>query len=228
MTHDRIDEADPKNQGQLIHWAANYDRLLSVLTLGMEGRVRRRIIDAAEISPGQRVLDVGCGTGTLAIEAAKAVGPEGRVDGIDPSPEMIARATSKAKTSGRPIRFQEAGIESLPFPDDSFDSVLSSLMFHHLDGPLKISGLSEIHRVLGPGGRLTIIDFAGGGPFLHRLVAHFAHHGSDDHSHSSNAFEDLALEAAKIGFQNIASTPFKPRFLHHFSAEVASDRESNG
>ena len=218
----QIANLETEKKGRLIHWAANYDWMFSVITLGMEGRFRRRIIESAELSAGQRVLDVGCGTGTLAIEAAKAVGPNGRVDGIDPSPEMIARAKSKALVSGQNAHFQEAGIESVPFPDRSFDAVLSSLMFHHLDGPLQLAGLAEIHRVLAPGGRLTIIDFTGGGPVLHRIAAHFSHHERDDPSHSGNPIERLSLEAAKMGFRNITSAPFKPLFLHRLSADAGS------
>jgi len=223
MAENRLQPAHSHRRGQSIHWAGNYDRLLSLITLGMEGRIRRRIISSAELSPGQRVLDVGCGTGTLAIEAAKAVGPDGRVDGIDPSLEMIARAKSKAQASGQRLHFQEAGIESLPFPDHSFDSVLSSLAFHHFDGPLQQAGLAEIHRVLAPGGRLTIIDFAGEGPLLHRIAAHFSHHPSDGHSHPGVPIELLPDEAAKIGFCNIESAAFKPGFLHRLSAEAGSD-----
>jgi len=222
MADDQLHPAHPDKRGQLIHWAANYDRLLSLITLGMEGRFRRRIIESANLSRGDRVLDVGCGTGTLAIQAAEAVGLDGRVDGIDPSPEMIARARSKAQASGQDVQFQEAGIESLPFPDHSFDSVLSSLVFHHLDGPLQQAGLAEIRRVLAPGGRLTIIDFAGGGPLLHRIVSHFSHHASDDHSHSGSPIEQLILEATKAGFHNVTSAPFRPRFLECLSAEVSS------
>jgi ubiquinone/menaquinone biosynthesis C-methylase UbiE len=212
-----------EKKGLLIHWATNYDRLLSVISLGMEGRFRRRIIEAAGLSAGQRVLDVGCGTGTLAIEAARTVGSSGRVEGIDPSSEMIARAKSKAPTNLSNPRFQEAGIESLPFPDNSFDSVLSSLMFHHLDSELQKTGLAEILRVLVPGGRLTIIDFAGGGPILHRLASHFVNHGSSDHSHSADPFDALCLEASEIGFRNVSSSHFKPRFLRHLSAEAGAD-----
>ncbi len=219
MANDQNLTANPNSGGSLIHWAANYDRLLSVITLGMEGRFRRRIIESARLTPGQRVLYVGCGTGTLAIEAARVVGPDGRVDGIDPSREMIARARSKALAKGFRINFHEAGIESLPFPDHCFDAVLSSLMFHHLDRDLQQAGLSEIRRVLVPGGRLTIIDFSGQGPLLHRIAGHLTHHASDDPSHPGTTFEELEAEATRAGFQNVRSSGFKPWFLHRLSAE---------
>jgi len=163
MPEHQTETPRPETRGQLIHWAANYDRMVTVLTLGREGRFRRRILDAARLAPGGRVLDVGCGTGTLALLAAETVGSDGRVDGIDPSPEMIARARSKVDRSGQSVHFQEAGIESLPFPDRSFDAVLSSLMFHHLDSSLQEAGLREILRVLAPGGRLLLLEHIASG-----------------------------------------------------------------
>ena len=212
--------ADRDSESQVIHWAANYDRLLSVVTLGREGRFRRRIVELAELCPGQRVLDVGCGTGTLALAAADAVGSEGNVDGIDPSPEMIARAQSKAKSRGHSARFQQASIESLPYPDGCFDAVLSSLMFHHLSESQENAGLTEIHRVLAPGGRLTIVDFVGGGPLLHRLAAHLSRHSSHQHMNSKDNFDRIALAARKIGFRNVAVAPFHPKFLRCLSADA--------
>ena len=170
MAETQRQPASHKSGSYVIHWAAGYDRLLSVVSLGREGKFRTRIVEAAELRPGQRVLDVGCGTGTLVLAAATAVGAEGSVEGIDPSPEMIARAQSKATSGGYSARFQEASIESLPYPDGCFDAVLSSLMFHHLSESQENAGLAEIHRVLAPGGRLTIVDFVGGGPRLHRLA----------------------------------------------------------
>ena len=105
------------------------------------------------------MLDVGCGTGTLAIEVARRAGRAGRVAGVDPSTQQIARARSKAARRNVPIDFQIGVIEHLPFPDQTFDVVLSTLMMHHLPDPLKRQGLAEIARVLKPGGRLVIADF---------------------------------------------------------------------
>jgi ubiquinone/menaquinone biosynthesis C-methylase UbiE len=150
-----------------------------------QGRVlRRRTITLAGLHPGDQVLDVGCGTGTLALEVAPRVGIAGRVAGIDPSPEQIARARAKAARRHVPIQFQVGVIEQLAFPDQSFDVVLSTLMMHHLPASLKRQGLAEIARVLRPGGRLVIVDFTrkqerhglaarihAGGSGLHDLVA---------------------------------------------------------
>ena len=120
---------------------------------------RQRTANLADIQPGEQVLDVGCGTGTLAMEVARRVGRAGRVAGVDPGTEQIARARSKAARRNVPIEFQIGVIEHLAFPDQTFDVVLSTLMMHHLPGGLKRQGLAEIARVLKPGGRLVIADF---------------------------------------------------------------------
>jgi ubiquinone/menaquinone biosynthesis C-methylase UbiE len=121
--------------------------------------LRRRTLDLAHLQPGDVVLDVGCGTGTLALNVAQRVGSAGRVAGIDPSAQQISRARAKAARRRLSIEFQIGVIEHLPFPDQTIDVVLSTLMIHHLPGPLKRQGLAEIARVLAPGGRLIIADF---------------------------------------------------------------------
>jgi ubiquinone/menaquinone biosynthesis C-methylase UbiE len=113
----------------------------------------------ADLHEGDAVLDVGCGTGTLALEAARSVDRSGRVYGIDPSAEQIARARAKAARRRARVEFQTGVIEHLPFPDATFDAVLSTLMMHHIPAPTKRQGLLEIARVLKPGGRLVIADF---------------------------------------------------------------------
>ena len=105
------------------------------------------------------MLDVGCGTGALAMEAQSRVGAAGRISGVDPGPQQIARARSKAPRRNLPIDFQVGVIEQLAFPDQTFDVVLSTLVMHHLPDDLKRQGLSEMARVLKPGGRLVIADF---------------------------------------------------------------------
>ncbi len=152
-----------ETQGRVLNQGWFYDLGLWFMdTLVLRGKfreMRRRVIDLAQIEPGNRVLDVGCGTGTLAIEIAQCVGPTGLVLGIDPGTEQIARARSKTVRRNLPVDFQLGVIEHLNEPEQSFDAVVSSIMRHHLPDDLKRQGLAEIARVLRPRGRLVIADF---------------------------------------------------------------------
>lgn len=151
----------PPTEGRLIRQARFYDLRLWLMFLGRIRALRVLPIDLAGIRSGERVLDVGCGTGDVALAASKRVGPSGSVYGIDAAPEMIEVARRKARRAiraGRSVQFQVEAVEALPFPDNSFDVVLSSLMMHHLPSDLKRRALKEIQRVLRPGGRLLIID----------------------------------------------------------------------
>lgn len=152
-------------RGRLLDRGWRYDlQVWFIDTFVLHGQVRalrQKVLDLAELRVGQSVLDVGCGTGTLAIEAAARVGTAGRVAGIDPAPRQIARARSKAGRSGLAIDFRFSAIEALPFPDASVDVVTSTLMLHHLPDDLKLQGLFEIRRVLRTGGRLVVCDFVG-------------------------------------------------------------------
>lgn len=108
------------------------------------------MVDAAGIQPGDQVLDIACGTGILARAAAERVGPQGRVIGLDPNPDML----SVARRKNTNIEWRDGRAEALPFPDDSFDAVVSQfgLMFFD-DRP---AALREMMRVLRPGGRLAV------------------------------------------------------------------------
>jgi demethylmenaquinone methyltransferase/2-methoxy-6-polyprenyl-1,4-benzoquinol methylase/phosphoethanolamine N-methyltransferase len=117
------------------------------------------VIDLARMGSGDIVLDVGGGTGTLAIAAARRVGASGRVYGIDASQEMLDVATRKARKAAVEVTFQTAIVESLPFPDAYFDVVLSTLMLHHLPQKPRLQGVQEIRRVLKSGGRFLAVDF---------------------------------------------------------------------
>ena len=144
----------------VLHSAAkHYDLLAAALTLGRERALRERLVDLARLGPGEVVLDVGCGTGSLAIVAKRRLGDTGEVHGIDAAPEMIAQATRKAAKAGLRIAFQAGRAEALPFPDAHFDVVFSTLMLHHLPPPVRQSLGEEIQRVLKPGGRVIAVDF---------------------------------------------------------------------
>lgn len=110
-----------------------------------------RLLAAAGLAPGERVLDVACGTGLVARLAAQAVGPEGAVAGLDPTPGMLQLARS---TSPSGIDWHEAPAESMPLADTSFDVVLCSMGLQFFTD--KVQGLREMHRVLTPGGRAVV------------------------------------------------------------------------
>jgi ubiquinone/menaquinone biosynthesis C-methylase UbiE len=149
----------PQTAGRVLHGARWYDLFGTVISFGRDKAVRGKLVELAAPAPGEQMLDVGCGTGTLAL-ALKASMGTGEVHGIDASPEMIGVAKEKAAKAGSEIDFQVALIEAIPFPDATFDLVTSSLMLHHLPDDLKRTGLAEIRRVLKPGGRFLAMDFA--------------------------------------------------------------------
>lgn len=160
--------------GFVLNWGWTYDLLTRALApimfRGSERAVRQLTADVAQLSPGEHVLDVGCGTGTFTLLARERVGATGSVHGIDPAPRQLASARRKVAARGLGIDFQIGVVEDLPWPAHSFDVVVSSFMMHHLPDDLKRRGLTEIARVLKPGGRLLVIDMNGPvGPWKSRL-----------------------------------------------------------
>lgn len=133
-----------------------YDPLLR---WGMrEETFKRRLIHQANIQSGQRVLDLGCGTGTLTILIKQSV-PEAEVVGLDGDPKVLEIARSKAAKAGVNLTLDYGMAYQLPCPDGSFDRVLSSLVFHHLVREDKQRTMGEVYRVLRPGGEFHLVDF---------------------------------------------------------------------
>lgn len=133
-----------------------YDLLTRVL--GMRPAYQQ-LVTEAELFDGAQVLDIGCGTGNVAM-AAKRISPGVALTGVDPDPRALTRARRKA--SGLVgIRFEPGYAQQLAFPDGSFDRVLSSMMLHHLDPEAKAAAVAEAFRVLRPGGSMHIVDVVG-------------------------------------------------------------------
>ncbi|WP_437498977.1 class I SAM-dependent methyltransferase [Sorangium sp. So ce1099] len=122
-----------------------------------EEAFRSRLLLHMQLAPGQRVLDVGCGTGTLAVLAQQRH-PGVEVHAVDGDDKVLAIARDKAARAGAAVRFERAMAWALPYPDGTFDRVVSSLMFHHLIADDKRRAAQEILRVLRPGGALLLAD----------------------------------------------------------------------
>ena len=137
-----------------------YDRFGALA--GMSGAYWRLVAQAA-IPAGATVLDIGCGTGEVALRAARAV-PDALVTGVDPDEAGVQLARRKAAAQGLHARFERGYAQELPAADGSVDRVLSSLMFHHLPEDAKAPTLREIRRVLAPGGSLHMMDIDGDRP----------------------------------------------------------------
>ena len=141
-----------------------YDGVIALTT--RERTFRRRVVEQAAIGDGMRVLDIGAGTGTLAALVGERH-PGARVTGLDADPAMLARARAKAPRAS----FDEGLSYELPYPDASFDRVLSSLFFHHLRPRDKRRTLAEARRVLRPGGELHVADWGRAAGALMRVLA---------------------------------------------------------
>jgi ubiquinone/menaquinone biosynthesis C-methylase UbiE len=156
-----------------------YDPIVKLL--GADA-ARKTLLDRAAIRPGQRILDIGCGTGSFAV-LIKRLHPDVDVVALDPDPRALARAQRKAQRASVRIQFDRGFSDALPYADASIDRVVSSFMFHHLGNDEKLATLREVRRVLVPGGSLSLLDFAGpeaGSDGLLARLFHTSHHFKDN------------------------------------------------
>jgi len=192
----------------VLHWAYGYDLLIRLFLLGREQILREKTLDLAGLQPGDSVLDVGCGTGTLAIAAKRRVGPTGAVYGIDASPEMIARARKKARKTGVEVTFENAVVEKLPFADGTFDAVLSTMMLHHLGRKTRQQCACEMRRVLKLGGRVLAVDFGEPAHDSRSILSRFHRHGHVKLPDLIVALNEAGLKTVESGALGIRDLQF--------------------
>ncbi|HKD85242.1 MAG TPA: class I SAM-dependent methyltransferase [Terriglobales bacterium] len=158
--------------------AAGWDWLLPlydpfVKLLGGEA-ARKQLVEQAQLQPGHNVLDVGCGTGTLAI-LTKQLHPGVALTGLDPDPKALASARSKAGRARVSVQFDQGFGDHLPYPVGIFDRVFSSLMYHHVPAEQKGALLKEVYRVLKPGGEFHLCDFEAHEGGMHDFLLRISH-----------------------------------------------------
>lgn len=199
-------KAGPRANGRVFRWALAYDLLLRMIWLGSERIYREKTLEYAGIGTGESVLDVGCGTGTLALAAKRRVGPSGRVVGVDASPEMISRARKKAAVAALDVDFQIASSEALPFTEATFEAVLSTTVLHCLADDAREPSIREMVRVLKPNGRLLLIDFGGSAREKRSLIGHLRAHRDFDVLDLIPAFQRtglIDLRSGPLGFSDL-------------------------
>jgi demethylmenaquinone methyltransferase/2-methoxy-6-polyprenyl-1,4-benzoquinol methylase len=145
-------------RGMFDRIAGVYDLMNSTMTAGLHHQWRQRAVDRAEIGPGSDALDVCCGTGDLALELRRRIGPDGRVVGCDFSEPMLELARRKSGDQGLPAEFGWADALDLPYGDASFDAVTIGFGARNLADLER--GIAEMTRVLRPGGRLVILEIS--------------------------------------------------------------------
>jgi ubiquinone/menaquinone biosynthesis C-methylase UbiE len=183
--------------------AAGHDWLLPLYDpiqrwLMREQVYKARLARQAAPAPGQRVLDLGCGTGTLTL-LLERLAPGARVHGLDGDPKALGLARRKRAAAGSRIPLVLGLADRLPYRDGSFDRVVSSLVFHHLTREEKLRALREAWRVLRPGGSLHVVDLGRPRSRLGRLLARPGRRGERLRPHLEGRFAELVAEAGFRG-----------------------------
>lgn len=168
--------------------------------IGVES-AHRKLAEQAELDTAERVLEIGCGTGNLAL-LVKRIRPQLEVVGLDPDSKALARAARKSRRAALALKLDRGFADQLPYPAGSFDRVLSSLMFHHLEADQRVASLREAWRVLRPGGSLHLMDFGGDSGHLHGL-ARLARHS---HTLQDNWDDRIPALMHQAGFSDATDT----------------------
>ncbi len=168
-----------------------------------EKKIKKALIETANIPAGIKVLDFGCGTATLTI-MAKEMHPEAKVTGVDVDREILDRAIEKVKQKKLDIFLLDYDGNQLPFQPNAFDRTVSCLVFHHLDTDTKQKALAEIFRVLNKDGQLHIADFGRSKSWVQRALFNLIRCLDEFKSTDANAKGLLPEMISNAGFENVA------------------------
>jgi ubiquinone/menaquinone biosynthesis C-methylase UbiE len=180
-----------------------YDPILRA-TL-QEEPLKRRLVEQVDLRPGQRALDLGCGTATLTIMLARAC-PEAEVVGLDGDPRALAIGRDKVTRAGLRVELHEGVAQDAPFPPASFDRVVSSLVFHHLDTDTKRAALARARELLRAGGELHVLDWGRAESVIMRLAFLPVQLLDGFGSTGDNVRGRLPALIAEAGFEDVAET----------------------
>ena len=176
------------------HWSLPlYDPLVKLL--GGDA-ARGMLLEQAGVSATHRVLDIGCGTGSFLVQIKRTY-PNVNAVGLDPDPRALARARRKGQRAGLAFQLDQGFADELPYPDGVFDRVFSSFMFHHLADDERVTTLREVRRVLKPGARFHLMDFAKADSISAGRVARWVHSSS---RLKDNSDERILSLIRKAGF----------------------------
>jgi ubiquinone/menaquinone biosynthesis C-methylase UbiE len=199
------------------HWTlALYDPLVKLL--GGEA-ARAMLVEQATLRPGQSVLDIGCGTGSLVVQVKRNY-PDVEVVGLDPDPRALARARRKGQRAALSFQLDQGFADELPYPAGAFDRVFSSFMFHHLSDAEKVTTLREVRRVLKPGARLHLMDFVKADSASAGRVARWLHSSPRLKDNSDERILSLLREAGLSDAKRVAGRTLLAGDIAYYQASV--------
>lgn len=209
LAHTQHGHPDADTPGKLVRHR-RYDLVGTLFFGGRRRHVFTQLAAASGARPGDRVLDVGCGTGYFTRLMAKAVAPDGTVHGIDPSRQAIAQARRITRLAN--CSFAAGVAEALDAPDGSYDVVVTSLTIHHLPEDLRPQAIAETFRVLRPGGSVLIADSRPPATRIGRRLL-----GRHSPAMANNPVDTIATMVRDAGFQQVRSRDLRP-WMHYVQA----------